>query len=76
MTGYLYFWGAIFMVVTTLVAIFKHENSRSANPKFVHIKIVQTYKLLFRIMKLSNVKNLVIILFTIQVKVIFEYNLK
>lgn len=76
MAGYLYFWGSVFMTVTTLVAIFKHEKNRSTNPKFVHIKIIQTYKLLFRIMKLTNVKNLVIILFTIQVKIIFKSILK
>lgn len=76
MPGYLYFWGTVFMAVTTLVAIFKRENDRSANPKFVHIKIIQTYKLLFRIMKLTNVKNLVIILFTIQVKIIYKSILK
>lgn len=72
MADYLYFWGTVFIAVTTLVAIFKCEKDRSTNPKFVHIKTIQMYKLLYQIMKLTNVKNLVIILFTIQVKIIFK----
>jgi len=69
--GYLYFWGAMFMTVTTLVAMFKHEKDCFSEPgrAAVKFRVIETYKLLFKILRLPNVMKLVFILFTIQVRV-------
>ncbi|XP_025411412.1 acetyl-coenzyme A transporter 1-like isoform X2 [Sipha flava] len=64
--GYFYFWGLMFMIVTTLIAIFKSEKKNIAEPE-VDLGIFKTYKLLFSIMKLPNIKMLAIILFTVKI---------
>ncbi|VVC38259.1 Major facilitator superfamily domain,Acetyl-coenzyme A transporter 1 [Cinara cedri] len=63
--GYLYFWGTMFMIITTLVAIFKPEKDNCTKTDDLNIGMVKTYKLLYKIMQLSNIKKLVIILLTI-----------
>lgn len=65
--GYLYFWGVMFMIITTLVAIFKAEKNHLTKTDSIHFSIVNTYKLLFDIIKLNNVRKLAIILLTIKV---------
>lgn len=62
------------MVVTTLVAIFKREKDCFFEPgAAVKLRVIETYKLLFKILRLPNVVKLVIILFTIQVRVNVYY---
>lgn len=65
--GFLYFWGCTFMIATTLVAIFKHENNESSQHDNHDLNLYQTYKLLGDIMKLPSVKTLSIILLTAKV---------
>lgn len=65
--GILYFWGYIFMIATTLVAIFKHEKDQSAQQDSLDLNLYQTYKLLGDIIKLPSVKSLAIILLTTKV---------
>jgi PAT family acetyl-CoA transporter-like MFS transporter 1 len=57
------------MIITTLIAIFKSEKKNIAEPE-VDLGIFKTYKLLFSIMKLPNIKMLAIILFTVKVNTI------
>lgn len=65
--GFLYFWGYVFMIATTLVAIFKHERNESAQHDSHNLNLYQTYKLLGDIMKLPSVKTLSIILLTAKI---------
>lgn len=68
-SGYLYFWGVVFIVVTTFVAIFKVEKDCVIpGPNAVDFSVYQTYKLLYKLIQLSDVRKLVIVLFTVQVR--------
>ncbi|XP_029343305.1 acetyl-coenzyme A transporter 1 isoform X2 [Acyrthosiphon pisum] len=64
--GYFYFWGIIYIVITTLVAIFKHEKDYLSELDAVDLSIAKTYMLLFSIMKLPSIKMFAIILLTIK----------
>lgn len=74
--GYFYFWGIMFIVVTTLVALFKSEKDYLTETDAVHPSITKTYKLLLSIIKLPNIKMLAIILLTVKVSAIQLYFLK
>lgn len=65
--GFLYFWGYVFMISTTLVAIFKHEKKQSFHQEDHDLNLYQTYRLLGDIMKLPSVKSLSIVLLTAKV---------
>ena len=73
--GFLYMWGIVFLVTTTLVMIFKRENATPAITSSVpedgeepEQGIVDTYKLLFRIVRLPSVLSLISILLTVKVE--------
>jgi len=74
--GYFYFWGILYIVITTLVAIFKYENDYLTELDAADLSIVKTYMLLFSIMKLPSIKMFAIILLTIKVSFSFKYLLK
>lgn len=60
------------MAVTTLVAIFKTEKDFVTDTgAAVHLSIVKTYKLLFRVMKLPSTKMLVLIVITVEVSTLY-----
>lgn len=66
--GYFYVWGVIYIIVTTLVALLKHENSVLIETNTViNFAIIKTYKLLLSIMRLPNIKKFAIILLTVKV---------
>lgn len=66
--GYFYVWAVIYIIVTTLVALFKHENNvLTETDTAVEFAIVKTYKLLLSIMQLPNIKKFAIILLTVKV---------
>lgn len=72
--GFLYFWGLVFLATTTLVAVFKRENSPrdlatgdSARTEEAELDIWQTYKLLLGIMKMKPIRTLAAILLTVKV---------
>lgn len=67
-SGYFHTWGIIFIVLTTLVAIFKSEKNCLTEPNAFGLSIIKTYKSLLNIMKLPNIKKLAIILLTIRVR--------
>lgn len=72
--GYFSTWGIIFIIITTLVAIFKSEKNCLIESNTIGLSIIKTYKSLFSIMKLPNVKKLAIILLTTKVsKIIHMY---
>jgi len=56
------------MVITTLVAIFKTEKDHVTNTSAeIQLSIVNTYKLLLRIMTLPSIKMLAIIVLSVNV---------
>lgn len=66
---YFYFWGVIFLIATTLIALFKSEKKYLTEPD-VDLGIFKTYKALFSIMKLPSIKTFAIILLTVKVSFI------
>lgn len=68
LASFLLFWGWVFIVTTTLIAVFKHEANDSANTKDNNVKgfsdVVTAYKQLYTIMKLPAVRTLALVLFT------------
>lgn len=68
--GFLYFWGIVFMVTTTLVALLKHERDASVTDEddgHPDLGIAQTYKMALRIFHLPSVRTFCIFLFTCKV---------
>ncbi|KAH7931472.1 hypothetical protein HPB52_025646 [Rhipicephalus sanguineus] len=69
-SGFLYFWGIVFMVTTTLVALLKHERDASVTDEddgHPDLGIAQTYKMALRIFHLPSVRTFCIFLFTCKV---------
>lgn len=68
LSSFLLFWGWVFIVTTTLVAIFKHEANETINIREGSAKgtsdIVNAYKQLYTIVKLPAVRTLALVLFT------------
>ncbi|KAK9501712.1 hypothetical protein O3M35_012388 [Rhynocoris fuscipes] len=67
LSGFLYFWGIVYIVITTLVAIFKREveETRADLPPLEAAK--QSYKLLFTIFKLPSIRLFSFILLTAKI---------
>ncbi|XP_061716064.1 acetyl-coenzyme A transporter 1 [Cydia pomonella] len=67
LASFLFFWGWIFIVSTTLIAVFKHE-AKEMDHKENDTKgmsdIVDAYKQLYTIVKLPAVRTLALVLFT------------
>ncbi len=61
--GFLQFWGIVFTITTTLVAIFKREPDDNEETE----GIIDTYKLLVKIVRLPAVISLISILLTAKV---------
>ena len=61
--GFLYFWGIVFFVTTTLVWLMKRERDDTEDEQ----GIVDTYKQLWRVVKLPSVISYAIILLTSKV---------
>lgn len=69
--GYFYFWGVTYFIVTTLIAYFTYENDCLNDSDFTYDgNIVKTYKLLFSLFTLPNIKRFAIILITIKVSIL------
>ena len=66
-SDFLYFWGIVFMTTTTLVFILKSENKMSPASGEKEHGIVETYHLLWKIVKLPSAKSLIVILLTCKV---------
>lgn len=67
LSGFLYFWGLVYIVITTLVAIFKHEIevNHADLPAFEAAKY--SYKQLLTIFKLPNIRLIAFILLTAKI---------
>jgi len=60
----------VFILVTTLVGIFKKEKDNSFEDDHEKINVIHNYVLLWDILKLPNVQILAIILITAKVNII------
>jgi len=67
LAGFLYFWGILFLVVTTLVGLLKHERQENVNQNGVYV----AYKQLYRITKLPAIRMYILGLLT--AKVIYAF---
>lgn len=69
LSGFLYFWGWIFVVTTTLVALLKTESKvhNSQHESVPDGDVKTAYSLLLQIFKLAPIRTLVLILLTCKV---------
>jgi hypothetical protein len=57
----------MFGIFTTLVALFKHETDESYDPNEPHFSLLETYKILIKVLRLPAVRSMAMILLTIKV---------
>nr|CAG4640790.1 EOG090X04K8 [Eulimnadia texana] len=69
LAGFLYFWGIVFIVTTTLVWALKPEQSATSYPGEgeLDLNVVQTYKLLWKILKLPSIQWTIVVLLTCKI---------
>ncbi|XP_062438828.1 acetyl-coenzyme A transporter 1 [Rhea pennata] len=67
LADFLFFWGAVFLITTTLVALLKKENKELTPTKEETKGITDTYKLLFSIIKMPAVLTFCLLILTAKV---------
>ncbi len=70
LTGFLYFWGIIFLITTTIVFLFKREQRLEqveSDANDPNLSIMETYKLLLNIFRLPAIRITVFVLLTCKV---------
>lgn len=66
--GFLYFWGWIFIITTTFIALLKGENKEKVGKdEELNTDIRHAYKLLWDIVKLPSIKTTILFLLTAKV---------
>ncbi|CAF1378873.1 unnamed protein product [Adineta ricciae] len=65
--GFLTFWGFVFAISTTLIALFKHETDETHDSNEPHFGLVDTYKVLLRVLRLPAVRSMALVLLTIKI---------
>lgn len=70
--GVLMFMGFWFLLITTLVGIFKKENDSGLEDGQLKISIIQNYKLIWYILKIPSMNVFILILLTSWVN-IFQF---
>lgn len=65
--GFLVFWGIVFAISTTFVALFKHETDETIDSNEPHFGLIETYKILLKVLRLPAVRSIAFILLTIKV---------
>jgi len=60
----------VFLTVSTLIGVFKREKDNRLEDNYVHLNVVQNYKLLWDILKLPSIRILLIALLTMRVNAI------
>lgn len=63
----------MFITITTLIAIFKKEKDCTLEDNHVKFNVLQSYSLLWYIMKLPNVQLLAMIMLTVKVNITFLF---
>ncbi|XP_071841441.1 acetyl-coenzyme A transporter 1-like isoform X2 [Apostichopus japonicus] len=64
---FLYFWGCVFFVTTTLVAVFKKEARTSTDPHFDNLGIFSAYRQLLKVLKLKYLQIFIVIAMTAKI---------
>ncbi|XP_074154159.1 acetyl-coenzyme A transporter 1 [Sminthopsis crassicaudata] len=67
LADFLFFWGTVFLITTTLVALLKKENTEVIPAKEETKGITDTYKLLFTIIKMPAVMTFCIMILTAKI---------
>ncbi|XP_020844571.1 acetyl-coenzyme A transporter 1 isoform X2 [Phascolarctos cinereus] len=67
LSDFLFFWGTIFLITTTLVALLKKENTEITPSKEETKGITDTYKLLFTIIKMPAVVTFCLMILTAKI---------
>ncbi|XP_012302775.1 acetyl-coenzyme A transporter 1 isoform X1 [Aotus nancymaae] len=67
LSDFLFFWGSIFLITTTLVALLKKENKEVSVVKEETQGITDTYKLLFAIIKMPAVLTFCLLILTAKI---------
>nr|XP_005287029.1 acetyl-coenzyme A transporter 1 isoform X1 [Chrysemys picta bellii] len=67
LSDFLFFWGAVFLITTTLVALLKKENKEVTPSKEETKGITDTYKLLFSIVRMPAVLTFCVLILTAKV---------
>ncbi|XP_068939537.1 acetyl-coenzyme A transporter 1 [Petaurus breviceps papuanus] len=67
LSDFLFFWGTIFLITTTLVALLKKENTEVIPSKEETKGITDTYKLLFTIIKMPAVMTFCLMILTAKI---------
>nr|CAG4641622.1 EOG090X04K8 [Eurycercus lamellatus] len=70
LSGFLYFWGIVFLVTTTFVFFLKKEKNEQKNSNDdgeLNLSILDTYKLLMRIFRLRTIQITVLVLLTCKI---------
>ncbi|XP_054452963.1 acetyl-coenzyme A transporter 1 [Anoplopoma fimbria] len=70
LSEFLFFWGIVFLISTTLVAVMKRENEHVKGKQRVHKEtqgVMETYKLLFSIIKMPTVFTFCSLLLTAKI---------
>jgi MFS transporter, PAT family, solute carrier family 33 (acetyl-CoA transportor), member 1 len=65
--GFLVFWGIVFIISTTLVALLKHETDEAYDLDEPHFGLAETYKILFKVLRLPSVRSMAALLLTVKV---------
>lgn len=76
LTAYLWFWGIIYLIVTTLIAVLKREEPPEPpatdkllpNTKAIdltQLSVIDNYKLSWNILNISHVQLLIVLMFTV-----------
>ncbi|RWS09377.1 acetyl-coenzyme A transporter-like protein [Dinothrombium tinctorium] len=66
LSSFLYFWSIVFLITTTLIMLFKHESN--VDPEHESdLGVVETYSMLYRILRLKSVQLFVVILLTCKI---------
>uniref|UniRef100_A0A7N9DBM3 Solute carrier family 33 member 1 n=1 Tax=Macaca fascicularis TaxID=9541 RepID=A0A7N9DBM3_MACFA len=73
LADFLFFWGTVFLITTTLVALLKKENKEVSVVKEETQGITDTYKLLFAIIKMPAVLTFCLLILTAKVTVYSMY---
>lgn len=65
LSGFIYFWGIVFIISTTLIMLFKSDTEHSTSDNELDLK--GTYKMLYKIFKLKSIRTYSIILLTCKI---------
>lgn len=65
--GLLFVVGILFILVATLIGLFKKEKDTSLEDNYEQFRVTNSYRLLWDILKLPNIRALLIALLTMKV---------